>query len=108
VSEPTAGPPARVGTPSGGVPARRPDPPPPPTNRVKRAWAWWLTKAARIAIKQNRVFAWLAYYVGMGPVGLWLRRQDRIDRAPRPASPSAWHEREDPIHVDPMRIKRPF
>ena len=93
---------------SGGVPARRPDPPPPQTNRVKVAWAWWLTKAAKIAVKQNRVFAWLAYYLGLGSVGLWMRRQDRLDRRVRSASPSAWHPREEPISVDPLRIKRPF
>ena len=101
-------PPARVASPSGGVPARRPDPPPPPSNKVKQAWRWWLGKAAKIAVKQDRVFAWLAYYVGMGPVGLWLRRQDRLDRTPRPSGESAWNERDAPIATDPMRIKRPF
>ena len=93
---------------SGGVLARRPDPEPPPTSRTVRAWRWWLGKSAVIARKQNRVFAWLAYYLGMGPVGLYLRRGDRLDRAPRPAAPSAWQEREGPIATDPMRIKRPF
>ncbi len=100
--------PAPVGLLSGGVPARRPEPPPPPSNKVKRAWRWWLGKAAKIAVKQNRVFAWLAYYVGMGPVGLRLRREDRLDRSVKPVGDSAWHGRDGPIATDPMRIKRPF
>ena len=76
--------------------------------KTKQAWAWWMTKVVKIARAQNRVFSWLAYYVGLGPVGLVLRRQDRLDRARRPAGVSAWHERVEPIAVDPMRIKRPF
>jgi hypothetical protein len=108
LSDEVSGLPATRGSPSGGVPARRPDPPPPETNKVKQAWAWWLTKAVKIGAKQNRVFAWLAYFIGMAPVGFWIRRQDRLDRAQRSASPTAWHPREGPISVDPMRIKRPF
>jgi hypothetical protein len=67
-----------------------------------------MTKAIKIARTQNRVLGWLAYYIGLGPVGLILRRGDRLDRAKRPAGASAWNPREEPISVDPMRIKRPF
>lgn len=94
---------------SGGVPARVPDPPEvgklPPH---KRFWAWWLPKAGRIALKQNAALSWLAYYLGMSTVGFWMRKQDRLDRAVRPAGESAWNLREDPIHTDRRRVRRPF
>jgi hypothetical protein len=94
---------------SGGVPARIPDPPPvrklPPH---KRFWAWWLPKAGRIALKQNTILSWLAYYLGMSSVGLWMRKQDRLDRAVRPSGESAWHTRETEGSTDPRRARRPF
>jgi hypothetical protein len=67
-----------------------------------------MTKAGKIARVQNRVFGWLAYFIGLGPVGLILRREDRLDRATRPVGASGWHAREESISVDPLRIKRPF
>ncbi len=94
---------------SGGVPARIPDPDPDDQpGKVKRAWRWWLGKAAIIGAKQNRVFAWLAYYLGMSSVGLWMRHQDRIDRTTRPVGDDGWHERTEPIKNDPRRARRPF
>lgn len=94
---------------SGGVPARAPDPVPVESlSAYKRFWAWWLPKAARIAFKQNAVISWLAYYLGMSGVGLWMRRQDRLDRAPRPAAPSAWTKRTEPMKNTPRSARRPF
>jgi hypothetical protein len=96
-------------SPSGGVPARAPDLPEASARpRHKRLWAWWLTKAVKIAAKQNAVLSWLAYYLGMSTVGLWMRKQDRLDRAVRPVGDSAWHPREEPIHTEPRRVRRPF
>ncbi len=97
--------------PSGGVPARRPDPPDPATvPGWRKAWNWWLGKSAVIAGKQNTVFSWLAYYAGLSWVGWWFRvtKQDRLDRATRPVGESGWNEREGPIDTDPRRIRRPF
>lgn len=94
---------------AGGVPARAPDPIPlSDLPRHKRLWAWWLTKAVKIAFKQNAILSWLAYYLGMSTVGLWMRKQDRLDRGVRPAGDSAWHLREQPIHTDRRRVRRPF
>ena len=121
-TDPTQSPPASAPSPqlpaavapvdvSGGVPARIPDPEPgPPPNKVKRAWRWWLGKAAIIGAKQNKVFAWLAFYAGLSPVAWWMRfrKQDRLDRATRPVGDSGWNRREDPIHTDPRRARRPF
>jgi len=95
---------------SGGVPARAPDPP--DLSRrpfYKRWWTWWLGKSTIIAGKQNRLFSWLAYYVGLGPVAMWLRwtGQDRLDRTVRPVGSSGWNARETPIATDPDRIRRP-
>ena len=93
----------------GGVAARLPTPT--PTSelaRHKRLWAWWLTKAVRIAFKQNAVLSWLAYYLGMSTVGFWMRKQDRLDRAPRSVGDSAWHTREAPIQTDRRRARKPF
>lgn len=93
---------------SGGVPARIPDPVPEgPLPFYKRFWRWWLPKAGRIAGVQNRVLAWLTFHLGMRPVGLVMRRQDRLDRSTKPVGESGWIPREDPIHVDPDRIRRP-
>ncbi len=93
---------------SGGVPARIPDPPPEPEKgRIKKAWAWWLTKAAVIAKKQNRVFAWLAFYMGLSGVGLFMRRKDKLDRDTKPVGETGWHVRTDPIHTDIDRVRRP-
>ena len=93
---------------SGGVPARVPDPiPEGPVPFYKRFWRWWLPKAGRIAGVQNRALAWLTFHLGMRPVGLIIRRQDRLDRATKPVGDSGWIPREDPIHVDPERIRRP-
>ena len=92
----------------GGVPARVPDPEPegslPPWVVF---WRWWLPKSARIAGVQNRVLAWLTFHLGLRPVAFFLRRQDRLDRTTRPVGETGWHERTDPIHVDPDRIRRP-
>ena len=94
---------------SGGVPARVPDPPVlPPPPRHKRLWTWWLGKSVIIARKQNRVFSWLAYFLGMSTVGWWMRRQDRLDRATRPVGESGWNERDEPMPTDPRRVRRPF
>ena len=96
---------------SGGVPARRPDPPQAEdVPSWKRAWTWWLGKSAVIARKQNSVFAWLAYYLGMSWVGWWFRwtKQDRLDRTVAPVGETGWKEREGPIEVDPRRARRPF
>jgi len=95
---------------SGGVPARVPDPPVLPEPPLyKRWWRWWLTKAVVIGAKQNRIFSWMAFYVGLGPVAWVMRKQgqDRLDRATRPVGDSGWNTREQPIHVDPDRIRRP-
>ncbi len=96
---------------SGGVPARVPDPPPEgDVPGYKRAWRWWLTKAVVIGAKQNRVFAWLAYYGGLSWVGYWFRwtKQDRLDRAVKPVGESGWQARDKPIDTDPRSAKRPF
>ena len=93
----------------GGVAARLPDPiPVSELPRHKRLWAWWLTKAVKIAYKQNAVLSWLAYYLGMSTVGVWMRKQDRLDRTPRPVGESAWHPREAPIQTDRRRARKPF
>ena len=73
----------------------------------KRFWRWWLPKAGRIAGVQNRALAWLTYHLGLRPVAVFMRRQDRLDRAKKPVGETGWHVREDPIHVDPDRIRRP-
>jgi hypothetical protein len=94
----------------GGVPARVPDPPQlPDPPFYKRWWTWWLGKSVIIAGKQNRILSWMAFYVGLGPVALWLRwtGQDRIDRVVRPIGESGWNTREQPIATDPDRIRRP-
>ncbi len=101
---------APTGTPtvSGGVPARVPDPV--PEGNVpfyKRFWRWWLPKAGRIAGVQNRALAWLTFHLGLRPVAVFIRRQDRLDRATKPVGATGWKEREDPIHTDPERIRRP-
>ncbi|HCP47724.1 MAG TPA: hypothetical protein DIU15_16905, partial [Deltaproteobacteria bacterium] len=91
-------------------PARVPDPPVLPDPPLyKRWWRWWLTKAVVIGAKQNRVFAWMAFYVGLGPVAWMMRKKnmDRLDRATRPVGETGWRVREQPIHVDPDRIRRP-
>ncbi len=96
---------------SGGVPARRPDPPDEGTvPGYKRAWRWWLGKSAIIARKQNRVFSWFAFQLGMRWVGLWFRwtKQDRLDRTTKPVGETGWKEREGPIHTEVRRIRRPF
>jgi hypothetical protein len=96
---------------SGGVPARRPDPPDEgDVPGYKRAWRWWLVKSTVIARKQNTVFSWLAYYLGMSWVGWWFRftKQDRLDRATLPVGESGWKDREGPIQTDPDRVRRPF
>ena len=96
---------------TGGVPARQPEPHElPEVGKVKRAWRWWLTKAAKIATVQNRVFAWMTFYLGLWPVALWfkIRRQDRLDRNPRPIGASGWNKRTDPIHTEIDRVRRPF
>jgi len=97
---------------SGGVPARIPDPDPTlkPPGRIKRAWRWWLTKAVIIGGKQNKVFSWLAFYMGLTSVAWWMRfrKQDRLDRTPRPVGETGWNERTEPIHTDPRRVRRPF
>jgi hypothetical protein len=88
-----------------------PDPPPAPRPPAwKRAWRWWLGKAALLAGKQNHGLSWLAFWLGLGPVAklMHARGEDRLDRALRPAAPSAWHRREQPIATDPRRIRRPF
>jgi hypothetical protein len=93
---------------SGGVPARVPDPPDPnEVGKIKRAWRWWLGKAAIIGAKQNRVFAWLAFYLGLSGVGFFIRRQDRLDRATKPVGETGWKVRTEPIHTDPDRVRRP-
>lgn len=100
-----------LGPRSGGVPARRPDPPAePPPPAWKRAWRWWLGKSKIIAHKQNRGLAFLTFWIGLGPVAWWFRRtgQDPLDRALRPAAPTAFRPRIEPQHVDPQRIRRPF
>ncbi len=96
---------------SGGVPARVPDPEVvPEPGRAKRAWRWWLGKSAIIAAKQNRIFSWLAFYAGLTSVAWWMRfrKQDRLDRTVRPVGESGWRQREEPIHTDPRRVRRPF
>ncbi len=93
---------------SGGVPARIPDPPPDvEVGKVKTVWRWWLGKSAIIARKQNKVFAWLAFYLGLSTVGFFIRRQDRLDRAAKPVGETGWNERTEPIHTDPRRVRRP-
>lgn len=95
---------------SGGVPALRAEPPSPEDlPRHRRLWSWWLGKAAHIAAAQNRLLSTGAYWLGLGPVALWMRwsGQDRLDRAWRPVGPSEWKPREAPIHTDPDRIRRP-
>ncbi len=95
---------------SGGVPARVPDPPDlPDPPAYKRWWAWWLGKSLIIIAKQNRILAWLAYYIGLAPVALWMRwtKQDRIDRAIRAIGDTGWKPREHPIDIDPERVRRP-
>jgi len=95
---------------SGGVPARVPDPPVlPDPSFWKRWWHWWLGKSVIIAGKQNRGLSWMAFYVGLGPVALWLRwtGQDRLDRVVREVGESGWNQREKPIEVDPDRVRRP-
>ncbi|MCO4771555.1 MAG: hypothetical protein KDA24_16095 [Deltaproteobacteria bacterium] len=100
--------PTGVAQPSGGVPARVPDPVPEgPVPFYTRFWRWWLPKAGVIAGKQNAVLAWLTYHLGLRPVAVFMRRQDRLDRVTKPVGETGWHEREDPIHVDPDRIRRP-
>lgn len=93
---------------NGGVPARIPDP---PVNEkvpfYKRFWRWWLPKAGRIAGVQNRALSWLTYQLGLRPVGIFMRKKDELDRAPRPVGDTGWSVREDPIHTDPQRIRRP-
>ncbi len=99
------------GTVSGGVPARAPDLPDPETvPRRKRLWRWWLAKAVVIAGKQNRALAWLGYYLGLGPVGWWMKRfgKSQLDRALHPSSEMGWTPRPEPIACDPQRIRRPF
>jgi hypothetical protein len=104
-----AGLPAVLADPSGGVPARQPTQDElPEVGKVKRAWRWWLGKAAIIGAKQNKVFAWLAFWLGLTPVGVFMRRGDRLDRTPRPIGDSEWKDRTDPIHTDPRRARRPF
>ena len=96
---------------SGGVPARVPDPEVlPEPGRVKKAWRWWLGKSVIIAAKQNRIFSWLAFYAGLTSVAWWMRfrKLDRLDRAVRPVGESGWRSREEPIHTDPRRVRRPF
>ena len=96
---------------SGGVPARVPDPGPPEVvPKWKAAWRWWLGKSAIIVRKQNRVIAWLAYWIGVGPVAwvMRLRGEDRLDRKTRPVGATGWHKRDEPIPIDPQRIRRPF
>lgn len=96
---------------SGGVPARRPDVEPEGhVPKYKQAWRWWLGKSTIIARKQNRVFSWLAYHLGMRWVGLYFRwtKQDRLDRAVQPVGETGWKEREGPIQTDPRRARRPF
>ena len=61
-----------------------------------------------IARKQNAALSWLAFYLGMSSVGFYIRRQDRLDRAVRPVGETGWNPREDPIHTDRRRVKRPF
>ncbi len=93
---------------SGGVPARVPDPIPDGTVMPwTRFWRWWLPKAGVIAGKQNRALAWLTFHLGLRPVAVFMRKQDRLDRATKPVGETGWKEREDPIHVDPDRIQRP-
>ena len=76
----------------------------------KRAWRWWMVKSTIIARKQNRVFSWLAFYLGLTWVAWWfkLTKQDRLDRAVRPVGETGWKDREGPIDVDPRRARRPF
>ncbi len=96
---------------SGGVPARRPDPPDPAdVPKWRKAWNWWLGKSVIIARKQNTVFSWLAFYAGLTWVAWWfkLTKQDRLDRATAPVGETGWKERERPIDVDPRRARRPF
>tara|TARA_Y100001968_G_scaffold50768_1_gene41578 strand:- start:1013 stop:1342 length:330 start_codon:yes stop_codon:yes gene_type:complete len=95
---------------SGGVEARVPDPPVLPEPPAwRRWWSWWLGKSVIIAGKQNRILCWMAFYCGIAPVALWLRwtGQDRIDRQVRPVGESGWNPREQPIAVDPDRVRRP-
>jgi len=93
---------------SGGVPARAPDPVPEGyVPFYKRFWRWWIPKSGRIAATQNKALAWLTFHLGLRPVALFIRRQDRLDRADTPVGETGWKVREDPIHVDPDRIRRP-
>jgi hypothetical protein len=97
--------------PSGAVPARVADPlPTGATPRWRRAWRWWLGKSALIIRRQNRVIGLLGYYLGLGPVALFMRwrGEDHLDRARKPVGGTGWHERTEPIATDPMRIRRPF
>lgn len=107
----TTNPPALLPDPSGGVPARRPSPDElPRIGRARRAWRWWLAKATRIGAAQGKALAWLAFWLGIGPVALVVGfgRRDRLDREPRPIGSSGWHTRTTPIDTDPRRARRPF
>jgi hypothetical protein len=95
----------------GGFPARRADPEDPASvPAYLRAWRWWMAKVPNIVRIQNKVFAWLAFHLGLVWVATWFRitRQDRLDRTTRPIGATGWHPRDKPIDTDPRAARRPF